>query len=199
MEEIEQTEIEETVETEETVDDWTPPAQTVDPNEELLRRLSAIESKLTEQREPTFDESFKRDISKSVQEDLAPVIDAMMRPGELEQLASEIGKGLGDEAKQYIKDYFGGQNISAAQLRHIRTSDPKSMELVRHAAKHIDSSSKKPVQKKPVAAEGTEQVQAPITGDTQAEIDMIARSMTGQGYTFEAAKKILTEEYRKSA
>ena len=200
MEELEQIETEETVDTvEETVDDWTPPSQTQDPNAELLRRLSAIESKLTEKVEPTFDDSFTNDISKKVQQDLAPVIDAMMRPGELEQLTNEVGKGLNDEAKEYIRNYFAGQDITAAGLRNLRTSDPKSLELVRFAAKHIDANSKKPAQKKPIAAEGTEQATTHITGDTAQEIDMIARSMMNQGYTFDAAKKILTEEYRKSA
>ena len=190
----------EEVELERPDDSWEYKPPAADPVADLKREISELKAMLETKPEGTYTDELKEEIENGLMSKLAPHLDAIHRPAAIQRIVSDIGKGLGDEAKTYIADYLNSQGYHSQQLDNMRQNDPASITILRKAAEAVDKDSKKESKVKAPVSESSNQEFDTLDTDTRRSIDSQARAIAEtMGIDFNHAKKVVEQKYKEAA
>lgn len=198
--EVIEQETDEVIELEKPDDSWEYKPPAVDPMDAMKNEIAELKAMLQNKPELDYTEELTEEISKKVLTQMAPHLDAIHRPAAIQKIVSDVGKGLGNEAKEHIANYLAKQGYPTAQLEYMHKNDPDTLTILRRAAEGVDASSKKESKVRAPISESSHQDVDTIDNDTRRSIESQARAIADEmGIDFNHAKKVVESKYKEAA
>lgn len=178
-------------------EEWEPAVERADPLSDLRGEILSLKQQLQE-RDTSYEDDIKKSIADDVTSRLAPMMEMLNKPQAVARIVNSVGKGLSEDAKQHIEDYFNSKPYTASMVDEIRTHDVATLKMLRLAAEAVDSRSRQGKKAAPASESSTEREVAESVSDK--DIDHEARALARQfGVSLEEAKKTLKETYKAYA
>jgi hypothetical protein len=180
------------------IEEWTPPTPKVDEMPSWARELKAQQEEIAARlaKAQPEDDSWRYD-----NEELAKRQDARLRQmeeklsGQLAQIAAPVviegvvnyvGKGLSDQAQDFIRKQMKGLHPDAISGL---MNNPASVELLRNAAENVHRKSGSTPMPKSEPVQNQRSNKPGLTGDMEAEAQKMFRSLGKvPGFTIEMAR-----------
>jgi len=177
---------------------WEAPTIQPDGLAELKQQIADLTNKLTERPD---DDEFTNEIAKKIWGQFAPALDEVRKPAAVAKIVNTVGKGLSDEAKDYVESYLTSQGYTSEMLEHLRTKEPESLKILRLAAEQVDSKSKKLSRPVPKPEAANVEPGDELDSESKRSIEIQAHVLYNEGLaeSVEIARKVLTESYKEAA